>query len=289
MVKKAVIPAAGYGTRFLPATKTVPKELFPVIDTPTIQFIVEEAIDAGIKEILIITSASKNAIIDHFDKNYELEHILKEKNKDVELKIVEHVSNLANVHFIRQKEQLGLGHAILHARAFVGDEPFAVLLGDDLYMGKVPAIKELMDEYNKYQSTIVGTLEVSPSETKKYGICDPEKAMGNNTYKLRGVVEKPDPSVAPSLSAIGGRYILTPKIFELLATQRKGVGGEIQLTDGILNLMNYESVYSHDIEARRYDIGSRIGYLEAMIDFGLSRDDLKEQVKNLLKKKVQSL
>lgn len=289
MVKKAVIPAAGYGTRFLPATKTVPKELFPIIDTPTIQFIVEEAIDAGIKEILIITSASKNAIIDHFDKNYELEHILKEKNKDVELKIVEHVSNLASVHFIRQKEQLGLGHAILHAKTFVGDEPFAVLLGDDLYRGEVPAIKELIEEYNKYQSTIVGTLEVSPSETKKYGICDPEKAMGNKTYKLKGVVEKPDTSVAPSLSAIGGRYILTPKIFDLLATQRKGVGGEIQLTDGILNLMNFESVYSHDIAATRYDIGSRIGYLEAMIDFGLSRSDLSDQVKKLLKKKVQAL
>lgn len=289
MIKKAVIPAAGYGTRFLPATKTIPKELFPIIDTPTLQLIVEEAIDAGIEEILIITSASKNAIMDHFDKNIELETILKAKNRTEELKIVKRVSELANIHFIRQKEQLGLGHAILHAKTFVGNEPFAVLLGDDLFMGEKPAIKELIEVYETYHGSVMGTLKVSKENTKKYGICDPEQEMKEGTYKLKGVVEKPNPEDAPSLSAIGGRYILTPKIFELLETQTPGVGGEIQLTDSILKLMNDEAVYSHDIKARRYDIGSRIGFVEALIDYGLQRDDLKEDIKALIKNKSKDL
>lgn len=289
MIKKAVIPAAGYGTRFLPATKTIPKELFPIIDTPTLQLIVEEAIDAGIEEILIITSASKNAIMDHFDKNIELETILKAKNRTEELKIVKRVSGLADIHFIRQKEQLGLGHAILHAKTFVGSEPFAVLLGDDLFMGEKPAIKELIEVYETYHGSVMGTLKVSKEETKKYGICNPEKEMKEGTYKLKGVVEKPNPEDAPSLSAIGGRYILTPKIFELLETQTPGVGGEIQLTDSILKLMNHEAVYSHDIKARRYDIGSRIGFVEALIDYGLKRDDLKDDMKALIKKKSKDL
>src|SRR5690554_1266572 len=289
MIKKAVIPAAGFGTRFLPATKTVPKELFPIIDTPTLQLIVEEALSAGIEEILIITSASKNAIIDHFDRNADLERFLKEKNKPVELKIVEDVGNLADIHFIRQKEQKGLGHAILHAETFVGNEPFAVLLGDDLFKGAKPAIKELMEVYDKYGGSVVGTLEVSASETKKYGIVEPEKAMDANVFKLKGVVEKPDPSVAPSLSAISGRYILSPTIFSILRTQKPGVGGEIQLTDAILTLLKKEPVYSCDIIAKRYDIGSRVGYLEAIIDFGLDREDLKNQYKAVIIKKAEEL
>lgn len=289
MIKKAVIPAAGFGTRFLPATKTVPKELFPIIDTPTLQLIVEEALDAGIEEILIITASNKNAIIDHFDRNRELEQFLKEKNKPVELKVVEDVASLADIHFIRQKEQKGLGHAILHAETFIGNEPFAVLLGDDLFKGVKPAIKELIDVYNKYGGSVVGTLEVSASETKKYGIVEHEKAMDNNVFKLKGVVEKPDASVAPSLSAISGRYILSPNIFEILKTQKPGVGGEIQLTDAILTLLKTENVYSYDIKAKRYDIGSRVGYLEAIIDFGLDRDDLKNQYKALIVKKAEEL
>ncbi|MFA7612168.1 MAG: UTP--glucose-1-phosphate uridylyltransferase GalU [Acholeplasmataceae bacterium] len=289
MIKKAVIPAAGFGTRFLPATKTVPKELFPIIDTPTLQLIVEEALSAGIEEILIITSASKNAIIDHFDRNADLERFLKEKNKPVELKIVEDVGNLADIHFIRQKEQKGLGHAILHAETFVGNEPLAVLLGDDLFKGAKPAIKELMEVYDKYGGSVVGTLEVSASETKKYGIVEPEKAMDANVFKLKGVVEKPDPSVAPSLSAISGRYILSPTIFSILRTQKPGVGGEIQLTDAILTLLKEEPVYSCDIIAKRYDIGSRVGYLEAIIDFGLDREDLKNQYKAVIIKKAEEL
>lgn len=289
MIKKAVIPAAGYGTRFLPATKTVPKELFPIIDTPTLQLIVEEALDAGIEEILIITSASKNLILDHFDKNIELETFLKARDRKLELKIVEDVANLADIHYIRQKEQKGLGHAILHAEAFVGNEPFAVLLGDDLYKGNKPAIKELMEVYEKYEGSVVGTLEVSPSETKKYGIVDPLKAMDSDVFELKGVVEKPDPSDAPSMSAISGRYVLTPKIFELLKTQKPGVGGEVQLTDSILKLMETESVYSIDMKAKWYDIGSRVGYLEAILDFGLEREDLQNQFKALILKKAEEL
>ncbi len=289
MIKKAVIPAAGYGTRFLPATKTIPKELFPIIDTPTLQLIVEEAIGAGIEEILIITSSLKNAILDHFDKNSELEKFLTDKNKQAELAIVQHVSNLANIHFIRQKEQLGLGHAILHAKTFVGNEPFAVLLGDDLFKGSKPAILELVEIYQKYGGSVVGTLEVDPNETKKYGICDPEKAMEDKVFKLKGVVEKPEPADAPSLSAISGRYILSPTIFSFLETQKPGVGGEIQLTDGILSLMKTENVFSYDIKAKRYDIGSRVGYLEAIIDYGLAREDLEKQIKALILKKAENL
>lgn len=289
MVKKAVIPAAGYGTRFLPATKSVPKELFPIIDTPTLQLIVEEVLDAGIEEILIITSASKNIIMDYFDKNIELETQLMAKNRTDDLKIVQRVSNLADIHFIRQKEQLGLGHAILQAKAFVGNEPFAVLLGDDLFKGEIPATKELVNIFKDVKSSIVGTMKITPEETKRYGICDPKVKLDEGFYELKGVVEKPNKEDAPSLSAISGRYILTPKIFELLEKGEKGVGGEIQLTDSILKLMEYEKVYSYDLKARRYDIGSRMGYLEALIDYALQREDLKESTKRLLKAKVTNL
>lgn len=286
MIKKAVIPAAGYGTRFLPATKSIPKELFPIVDTPTLQLIVEELIDSGIKEILIIVSHYKNAILDHFDRNVELETILKEKQRKEELAILNKVSNLANIHFIRQKEQLGLGHAILHAKTFVGNEPFAVCLGDDLFKGNPPAIKELIDVYKRVKNSVVGTMEVNPSETRKYGICDVEKAIEPGLYKLKGVIEKPEPQVAPSLSAISGRYILTPKIFDLLETQEKGHGGEIQLTDAILKLMKKEAVYAYDIKAKRYDIGSKLGFLEAQIDYALD-SELKDDVLKLLKEKVK--
>lgn len=286
MIKKAVIPAAGYGTRFLPATKAVPKELFPIIDKPTLQFIVEEAVNAGIEEILIITSSHKNSIIDYFDRSFELENELKRTNRLDDLKKVIDVANLANIHFIRQKEQLGLGHAVLHAKAFVGNEPFAVLLGDDLFVGKVPATRELIDVYNKVKSSVIGTMPIKTHETSRYGICDPKIELSEGFYELKGVVEKPKPENAPSLSAIAGRYILSPKIFELLEKGERGVGGEIQLTDSILKLMEQEKVYSFDLKARRYDIGSRMGYLEALIDFALKREDLREDTLKLLKDKV---
>lgn len=290
MIKKAVIPAAGYGTRFLPATKALAKEMFPIIDTPTIQYIVEEAIESGIEEILIIVSANKNAIMDHFDRNLELEGILKEKNKHVELKIIQDVSNLANIHYIRQKEQLGLGHAVLCAKAFIGNEPFALLLGDDLYVGnEKPVLKQLIDVYNKYNGSILGTLLVKPSETSKYGICDPVSVEEPRVSMLKSVVEKPKTEDAPSLSAIGGRYILSPKIFKYLETQTRGAGNEIQLTDAIKRMMTEENVYSYDIDGLRYDIGSRIGYIEATLDFSLKRDDLKQQVVELLQKKIKEI
>jgi UTP--glucose-1-phosphate uridylyltransferase len=289
MIKKAVIPAAGYGTRILPATKTIPKELFPIIDTPTIQYIVEEAIAAGIEEILIITSANKNSIIDYFDRNIELEVQLSAKNRQEELKIVKDVANLATIHFVRQKEQLGLGHAILQAETFVGKEPFAVLLGDDLFVGKIPAIKELVLAYNEVKSSVIGTMKVKKEETGRYGICEPKKEIRTGFYELKGVVEKPQPKEAPSQSAIAGRYLLTPEIFTLLRNQEKGVNNEIQLTDSILKLMEYQAVYSYDLKAKRYDIGSRVGYFEALIDFAIKRDDLKEEIIQILKNKIKDL
>jgi UTP--glucose-1-phosphate uridylyltransferase len=290
MIKKAVIPAAGYGTRFLPATKALAKEMFPIIDTPTIQYIVEEAIASGIEEILIIVSANKNAIMDHFDRNLELENILKEKNKQVELKIITDVSNLANIHYIRQKEQLGLGHAVLCAKAFIGHEPFALLLGDDLYVGKdKPVLKQLIEKYNVYGGTFLGTLEVSQEDTQKYGICEPIETLEPGLTKLKSVVEKPKPELAPSRSAIGGRYILSPTIFKYLENQERGAGGEIQLTDAIKRMMAEENVFAFDVAGKRYDIGSRIGYIEATLDFGLKRDDVRPQVIELLKKKLEEL
>ncbi|PKK86748.1 MAG: UTP--glucose-1-phosphate uridylyltransferase, partial [Tenericutes bacterium HGW-Tenericutes-8] len=280
----------GYGTRFLPATKALAKEMFPIIDTPTIQYIVEEAIASGIEEILIIVSANKNAIMDHFDRNLELENILREKNKQVELKIITDVSNLANIHYIRQKEQLGLGHAVLCAKAFIGNEPFALLLGDDLYVGKdKPVLKQLIEKYNIYGGTFLGTLEVSYEDTQKYGICEPTETLEPGLTKLKSVVEKPKPELAPSRSAIGGRYILSPTIFKYLENQERGAGGEIQLTDAIKRMMSEENVFAFDVAGKRYDIGSRIGYIEATLDFGLKREDVRPQVIELLKKKLEEL
>ncbi|MBM7453239.1 UTP--glucose-1-phosphate uridylyltransferase [Acholeplasma morum] len=290
MIKKAVIPAAGYGTRFLPATKALAKEMFPIIDTPTIQYIVEEAIASGIEEILIIVSANKNAIMDHFDRNLELEGILKEKNKTEELNIVTRVSNLANIHYIRQKEQLGLGHAVLCAKAFIGNEPFALLLGDDLYVGnEKPVLRQLIDKYDQYGGSFLGTLEVDLQDTSKYGICKPESVLEPGLSLLSSVVEKPKPEVAPSRSAIGGRYVLSPTIFKYLENQERGAGGEIQLTDAIKRMMTEEKVFSYDVDGKRYDIGSRIGYIEATLDFGLKRDDVRPQVIELLNKKLKEL
>ena len=291
-VRKAVIPAAGYGTRFLPATKAIAKEMFPIVDTPTIQLIVEEAINSGIKEFLIIVSSNKNSIIDYFDRNLELERILLDKGKMHEYDLITELPNKVNIHFLRQKEQLGLGHAVLQAKAFVGNEPFALLLGDDVYVGNdgIPALKQLTDAFYDVQASIVGTLKVPNEDVNKYGICkfeNPESKEALN--KLCDVIEKPSLKVAPSNIAIGGRYILTPAIFELLETQTTGAGGEIQLTDSIRRLMNKEAVYSYEISGRRYDIGSRAGYIEATIDFALSRADLHDQIVNLLNRKIKEL
>lgn len=288
MIKKAVIPAAGYGTRFLPITKALPKELLPIIDRPTIEYIVDEAIKSGITDILLIVSSNKNAIIDYFDYNIELETILLSKNKQEEYHLVRDIARGANLHFIRQKEQLGLGHAVLQAEAFIGDDPFAVLLGDDMYVtDKEPAIKQMMNAFETTNASILGTMEVAYEDTYKYGICTPKTEKKGRLVELVDVVEKPDIEVAPSRSAIGGRYILTPTIFKYLKNQQRGKGNEIQLTDAILRLMREEKVYSYDIDAKRYDVGNKLDYIEAIIDFGLEKDDLKEGLKEILKRKAK--
>lgn len=285
-VKKAVIPAAGYGTRFLPVTKAIPKEMLPIVDTPTIEYIVKEALESGIKDILIIVSSNKNAIVDHFDRNFELEHMLKEKNKLDELEKITSVTNECNIFFVRQKEQLGLGHAVLCAKEFVGNEPFALLLGDDLYVGEEkPALKQLLEAYDKVESSVVGTLYVDDCDVSKYGICSLKDFRRLPLLELDALIEKPALEDAPSNLAIGGRYILTPKIFELLETQKRGAGNEIQLTDSINRLLDYEKVYSYEISGRRYDIGSVYGFVDATLDFALKREDIRDRISDLIYKK----
>ena len=291
-VKKAVIPAAGYGTRFLPATKVIAKEMFPIIDTPTIDLIVKEALESGITEFLIIVSSSKNSIVDYFDRNLLLERVLLERGRLEEYKLITELPNKVNIHFVRQKEQLGLGHAVLQSRSFIGDEPFALLLGDDLYVGNnnVPVLKQLIDAFNEVHSSIIGTIYVAEEEVVKLGICD-FAGFDENTriHKLKGVQEKPSIALAKSRHAIGGRYILTPKIFEYLDNQLKGNTNEIELTDAILRLMDEEDVYGYQIDGRRYDIGSRYGYIEAIIDFALNREELRDDVIKLIKNKAERL
>ena len=291
-VKKAVIPAAGYGTRFLPATKVIAKEMFPIIDTPTIDLIVKEALESGITEFLIIVSSSKNSIVDYFDRNLLLERVLLERGRLEEYKLITELPNKVNIHFVRQKEQLGLGHAVLQARAFIVDEPFALFLGDDLYVGNnnVPVLKQLIDAFNEVQSSVIGTIYVEEEEVVKLGICDfVDFDKNSRINKLKGVQEKPSIELAKSRHAIGGRYILTPKIFEYLDKQLKGNTNEIELTDAILRLMDEEDVYAYQIDGRRYDIGSRYGYIEAVIDFALKREELREDVIKLIKNKAEQL
>lgn len=288
-VRKAVIPAAGYGTRFLPATKSQPKEMLPIIDKPTIQWIVEEAVAAGIEEILIITNHQKAAIENHFDRSLELEYFLEKHNKQEELALIKNISNLANVYSVRQKEQKGLGHAILCAKSFVGNEPFAILLGDDIVVNKYPAIKQLCDLYDEKQASIVGVQEVVPEDVSKYGIVKPIDNMDkeNKLSEVIDMIEKPKMADAPSRMAVLGRYVLTPEIFDLLENQTPGSGGEIQLTDAIKRLIGTQKVYAYYFEGRRYDVGNKLGFLEATIDFALARPDLKDEFMELLKKKVK--
>ncbi len=287
MIKKAVIPAAGWGTRFLPITKSVPKEMLPIIDRPALSYIVEEAVASGIEEILIIISTNKGAIASYFEKNLDLEQFLAEKKKYEDIELIRNTSGGAKIFYTIQEEQLGLGHAVLQAESFVKNEPFAVLLGDDVYVSRpVPALKQLIDAYAEKRSTILGTLEVPDQDTKLYGICIPKAGSQKPIVELKGVVEKPQ-SNPPSNSAISGRYVLSPTIFSLLKNQQRGAGGEIQLTDSILRLMETEKVYSLDMTGKRYDIGSKIGYIEAIIDFALERDDLKADLTNLFINKLK--
>ena len=287
-ITKAVIPAAGFGTRFLPATKAVPKEMLPIIDKPTIQYIAEEAIASGITDLLIITARGKEALINHFDKAFELELILERDNKQEMLAAVREVSDKLNVHFIRQQEQKGLGHAVLYAKSFVGNEPFAVMLGDDVVDSEKPCIKQLMEQFEKCQATVLGVQKVGMDQVSKYGIVDCEN-IGDRLYKVSGMIEKPNPSEAPSDIAVLGRYILTPGIFECLEKTPKGAGGEIQLTDGIVMLGQTEDIYAYDFEGQRYDLGNKQGFLQATVDFALKRADLRSEFSAYLKKIANTL
>lgn len=287
-VRKAIIPAAGLGTRFLPATKAMPKEMLPIVDTPTIQLIVEEALNSGIEEILVITGKHKRAIEDHFDSNAELEDNLKAKNKNDLLEIVNETSRI-NLHYIRQKSPEGLGHAVLQAKAFVGDEPFVVMLGDDLMVDDVPLTKQLIEDYNRTSSSVVAVMEVPHKETNKYGVIDPVKEVSDNLYEVQGFVEKPEPKDAPSNLAIIGRYLLTPEIFGLLETQTRGAGNEIQLTDAINRLNKKQTVYAHQFTGTRYDTGDKFGYMQTNIEFGLKHPQIKDQLHDYLFELVDQL
>ena len=275
-IRKAIIPAAGLGTRFLPATKAQPKEMLPIVDKPTIQYIIEEAVASGIEEILIITGRSKKCIEDHFDKSVELELELEKSGKEQMLKMVREISDMVDIHFIRQKEPRGLGHAISCAKTFVGNEPFAVLLGDDIvYNEGRPCLKQLIDCYNEYKTSILGVQTVNPQDVNKYGIVD-GLHIEDRVYKVKGLVEKPSIEEAPTNVAILGRYIITPQIFKILEETKPGKGGEIQLTDALLKLMEEEAMYAYDFEGTRYDVGDKLGFLKATVEYALRREELRD-------------
>ncbi|WP_062108593.1 UTP--glucose-1-phosphate uridylyltransferase GalU [Bacillus niameyensis] len=276
-VRKAIIPAAGLGTRFLPATKAMPKEMLPIVDKPTIQYIIEEAVAAGIEDIMIVTGKGKRAIEDHFDDALELEQNLESKQKYDLLEKVRHPSNLANIYYVRQKQPQGLGHAVWCTRRFVGNEPFAILLGDDIVQSEVPCIGQLIQQYEKNESSVIGVLQVPEQETHRYGIIDPLEQKGR-CYEVSNFVEKPERGTAPSNLAIIGRYVLTPEIFDLLEKQEVGAGGEIQLTDAIQKLNEIQKVYAYEFEGCRYDVGEKLGFVKTTIEFALQQDDLRQDV-----------
>ncbi|GGD65594.1 UTP--glucose-1-phosphate uridylyltransferase GalU [Paenibacillus nasutitermitis] len=278
-VRKAIIPAAGLGTRFLPATKAQPKEMLPIVDKPTIQYIIEEAIASGIEDILIVSGRGKRAIEDHFDKSFELEETLLKKGKSKELEQIRSISELANIHYIRQKEPRGLGHAIWCARSFVGDEPFAVLLGDDIVQSEQPCLSQLIKVFSRFSSSVVGVQKVPDEDVSKYGIIAPRgSSIEPSVFFLDTLVEKPSLKAAPSNYAIMGRYILTPEIFDILEHQQPGAGGEIQLTDAIKKLNDLKTVVAYQFEGTRYDVGDKFGFIKATLDFALQRDDLKNDM-----------
>lgn len=287
-VRKAIIPAAGLGTRFLPATKAQPKEMLPIVDKPTIQFIIEEAIASGIESILIITGRGKRAIEDHFDRSLELEEELKRKGKEDLLTQVRQIANLVDIHYIRQKEAKGLGHAIYCAKAFIGDEPFAVLLGDDIVDAQTPCLKQMIEVYEEYRTSILGVQHVSYDDVSKYGIVS-GKQVDERIFKVKTLVEKPEKESAPSNLAILGRYIITPRIFDFLANAKPGKNGEIQLTDSLCDLARVEPMYAYDFIGKRYDVGNKLGFLEATIEYALKRDDLKKEFSAYLKKVIEKL
>lgn len=280
-IRKAVFPAAGLGTRFLPATKAQPKEMLPIVDKPTIQYVVEEAVASGIQDIIIVTGRGKDAIEDHFDRSWELEHALIKKGRNDLLEEILKISDLTSFCYIRQKEPLGLGHAILVTKELLGKEPFAVFLGDDIIDSSVPCMKQMMEVYNKYQSSIIGIERVPKDEVSNYGIIK-ARPLGDNVYQVLDLVEKPSPREAPSDLAIIGRYILTPEIFQALERTPPDKGGEIQLTNGLKLLLKDQMIYGYQFEGKRYDAGSKLGFLKATIEFALKRPDLAQGFKEYL-------
>ncbi|MGG4507248.1 UTP--glucose-1-phosphate uridylyltransferase GalU [Heyndrickxia sporothermodurans] len=285
-IRKAIIPAAGLGTRFLPATKAMPKEMLPIVDKPTIQFIVEEAVASGIEDIIIVTGKGKRAIEDHFDNAPELEQNLKEKGKLELLETVQYSSKLANIHYIRQKEPKGLGHAVWCARNFIGDEPFAVLLGDDIIESHTPCLRQLINQYEETYSSIIGVQEVPDHETHRYGIIDPSASSGRR-YQVNNLIEKPKQGTAPSNLAIMGRYVLNPEIFMFLDKQETGAGGEIQLTDAIQKLNEIQRVFAYNFEGKRYDVGEKLGFVKTTIEFALQNNEIKDDLIEFLVEEVK--
>lgn len=281
-IRKAIIPAAGLGTRFLPATKAMPKEMLPIVDKPTIQYIVEEAIASGIEDIIIVTGKGKRAIEDHFDCSFELEYNLREKGKFSLLEEVQKSSKMADIHYIRQKEPKGLGHAVWCARKFIGNEPFAVLLGDDIVQADVPCLQQMMELYNRYRASIIGVQYVSDEEVSRYGIVD-GNLLDDSFYQVKKLVEKPSRDTAPSNLAIIGRYILTPGIFRILDSQKPGAGREIQLTDAIAELNRREVVYAYEFTGKRYDVGDKLGFIKTTIEFALQNEEFREVLIKYLK------
>jgi len=284
-ISKAVFPAAGLGTRFLPATKAQPKEMLPLVDKPLIQYVIEEAVAAGVRNVTIVTGRGKNAIEDHFDVSYELERVLEARGKVDQLNEVQEISNMINVSYVRQKEALGLGHAILVARDSIGSEAFAVMLGDDIIDSEVPCMRQMIDLFEKLQASIIATCEVPHSEIHHYGVIRgvPVDGFNGRVYRIQDVVEKPPAEEAPSNLAIIGRYILTPEIFAILEKTRSGRGGEIQLTDGIRLLLAQQPVYAYMFEGKRYDAGDKLGFLKATVEFALKSQELGNEFREYLR------
>jgi UTP--glucose-1-phosphate uridylyltransferase len=284
-VRKAVFPAAGWGTRFLPATKAQPKEMLPLVDKPVIQYGIEEAVAAGVEQVIIVTSSQKRAIEDHFDHSYELEALLEEKGDIDMLRRVRQIGDMVQISYVRQKEQLGLGHAVLMAKELIGHEPFAVILSDDVVVGDRPCIGQLIEAYRETHASVVAVMEVPTEDVSRYGVIDPDPDNASpdpRLHRVRGLVEKPEAAVAPSNLAIIGRYVLTPKIFEKLEATQRGAGGEIQLTDAIQALMAEQDVYGYEFEGSRYDAGTTMGWLKASVELALERPDIGEEFRRYL-------
>ncbi|WCK55637.1 UTP--glucose-1-phosphate uridylyltransferase GalU [Aneurinibacillus sp. Ricciae_BoGa-3] len=280
-VKKAVIPAAGLGTRFLPATKALPKEMLPIVDKPAIQYIIEEAIESGIESIIVVTGRNKRAIEDHFDKSIELENALAQSGKEDMLKMVEGISKMADIHYIRQKEPKGLGHAVLCARHFIGEEPFAVLLGDDIMIAEKPALRQMIDMYETFDTEIVGVQPVPLPDVRKYGIVSPQQDVswkGMEAHWVQDLVEKPSPEEAPSQLAVMGRYILSPSIFPILERIKPGKGAEIQLTDALKEACQDHPLLALPLKGKRYDVGDKFGYIQATIELAIARPELRSNI-----------